>query len=198
MSSENLKATVSLAAALIALTHVVFPELAIDSITVVLLLIAVVPWLAPLFKSLEFPGGWKVEFQELKRAEERAEKAGLLAKPSQISTQAQYSFQIVANTDPTLALAGLRIELERRLVQLAEIKGIGAKMQGLGRLMVELGKQDVLTAEQTSVLTDLLRLLNAAVHGQNQNHLASLWALDVGPRLLEALDEKIQSSSGKG
>jgi hypothetical protein len=33
-----------------------------------LLIVATVPWLAPLFKSLELPGGWKVEFQELRKA----------------------------------------------------------------------------------------------------------------------------------
>jgi len=38
--------------------------------------VAVVPWFAPLFKSLEFPGGWKVEFQELQKAAIRAEQAG--------------------------------------------------------------------------------------------------------------------------
>lgn len=50
-----------------ALVHLLWPSLAVDAITVTLLAIAVVPWLAPLFKSLELPGGVKVEFQELQR-----------------------------------------------------------------------------------------------------------------------------------
>jgi len=40
-----------------AVAHIVYPGLTIDGITLALLIIAVLPWLAPLFRSLEFPGG---------------------------------------------------------------------------------------------------------------------------------------------
>ncbi len=46
-----------------AFARMVWPALTIDSITVALIVIAVVPWLAPIFKSLEMPGGFKVEWQ---------------------------------------------------------------------------------------------------------------------------------------
>ena len=42
--------------------HLIFPSIKIDSITISLLIIAVIPWLFPLFKSLELPGGFKFEF----------------------------------------------------------------------------------------------------------------------------------------
>lgn len=45
------------------LARLFWPTLTIDSITVALIVIAVVPWLAPIFKSLEMPGGFKVEWQ---------------------------------------------------------------------------------------------------------------------------------------
>jgi len=48
--------------------HLIWPDLKIDATTLILLIIAVVPWLAQTFKSLEFPGGWKIEFQELENA----------------------------------------------------------------------------------------------------------------------------------
>ena len=68
-----LRSLVTLVALLLALSHLIWPTLAIDTVTLVLLVIAIIPWLAPLFKSLEFPGGWKVEFQELQKAAQRAE-----------------------------------------------------------------------------------------------------------------------------
>ena len=52
------------------LLHVLFPGIQVDAITVSL--IAIVPCLAPLFKSIELPGGVKVEFQELEEAKRRA------------------------------------------------------------------------------------------------------------------------------
>ena len=35
-----------------------------DPITISLLIIGIIPWLAPLIKSFELPGGLKVEFSE--------------------------------------------------------------------------------------------------------------------------------------
>ena len=50
-----------------ALAHIVWPELKIDAITIALLVIATLPWLAPLVKSIELPGGWKLEFAQISK-----------------------------------------------------------------------------------------------------------------------------------
>jgi hypothetical protein len=63
---RGLKYGITIAAIVIAFIHLIWPSLSIDAITITLLFIALVPWLSPLFKSLEFPGGWKIEFQEMK------------------------------------------------------------------------------------------------------------------------------------
>jgi hypothetical protein len=120
---KRLRQTVTLVALALALVHLRWPSLAIDAITVTLLIAAVLPWLGPLFKSLELPGGWKVEFQDLQRTAERAEQVGLLAPPLAAPAAApEYPFQRIADEDPNLALAGLRIEIEKRLVHLAELR----------------------------------------------------------------------------
>lgn len=41
--------------------HLLWPNLGIDAITLGLLVLATAPWLGSVFKSLELPGGWKVE-----------------------------------------------------------------------------------------------------------------------------------------
>ncbi len=66
MNNHKLKCGITIAALLIALAHLIWPTIAIDAITLILLFIALIPWLSPLFKSLEIPGGWKIEFQEIK------------------------------------------------------------------------------------------------------------------------------------
>lgn len=63
---DRIKKRITLIALLIALIHLICPTLAIDGITLTLLLIALIPWLSPVFKSLQFPGGWKIEYQEIK------------------------------------------------------------------------------------------------------------------------------------
>jgi hypothetical protein len=201
MNAAKIRLVVTLAALVLALVHILFPQVAIDGVALVLIVIAIVPWLAPLFRSLELPGGWKVEFQDLQKFAAKADDAGLLARPSAAPHAAgaaadvvpDYAFQAVADRDPNLALAGLRIELEKRLVQLCERHGIGTKMQGMGRLLHELAKIGVLNADEEAVLADLVQMLNAAVHGAEVDPRATEWAMDVGPQLILAFEEKLRA-----
>lgn len=182
---------VSAGAVAIAILHLVKPNLTIDGITLVLLLVAVVPWLLPLFKSVELPGGVKLEFQDLQATERRAEQAGLLTEIPPPQPAHEYSFQIVADEDANLALAGLRIEIERRLGRLAENAGLGSTKLSITRLLRLLGDKGILTSEQRSVLADMVGLLNSAAHGAIADMQSAQWALDVGPRLLATLDKRI-------
>lgn len=194
MNNIRLRQLVTLVTLGVALIHILWPDLAIDGITLALLVIALVPWLAPIFRSLELPGGLKVEFQELQKAAERVDDAGLLETQTKGGQESIYIFETIADLDPNLALAGLRIEIEKRLTELAEKHGIGTRMQGLGRMMKELAKKQVLTSEQSFVLADMIELLNKAVHGASVDERATQWAMDIGPRLLESLDRHIRKS----
>ena len=57
----------TLGALVLVVVHLIWPHVRIDSVTLVLLAVALLPWLNPLFKSIELPGGWKFEFREFKR-----------------------------------------------------------------------------------------------------------------------------------
>jgi hypothetical protein len=188
---KRLRQVVSLGALLLALTHIIWPQLAIDAVALALIVIAILPWLAPLVKSLELPGGWKVEFQDLQKAASRAESAGLLAaEPSQ--KEAAFSFQSIASRDPNLALAGLRIEIEKRLSQLSDIHGLNSRRpMSVGQALRALAQAEVLTNEERSILADMVNMLNSAVHGAEVDSRAAAWAIDVGPRLLTSLDERV-------
>lgn len=183
---------ITLGALLVALAHLVFPSLVIDGITVTLLAIAVIPWLGPLFKAIELPGGLKVEYKELLQAEKKAEDAGLLSssEPRHREERHVYAFESVVGDDPNLALAGLRIELESRLRDIATSKGISAENKTAGRLLRELRASGHLSKKEISAIEDLLPLLNRAAHGAEVDERASRWALDTGIRLLRALEER--------
>ncbi len=193
MKVKYLQFIITIGALSIAAVHVKWPTLTIDGITTTLVFIALIPWLAPLFKSLEFPGGWKIEFKDFEQTSAKADKAGLLADSSHDGSDQRYSFQLVAEDDPKLALAGLRIEIEKRLTEIAEAGGIQAKRASVSGLLRVLGERDRLTQEQRSVLADMVGLLNAAVHGGHIDARATAWALDVGPRLLDTLEAKARA-----
>ncbi len=144
---RRLRWIVTIAALMLALAHLIWPKLSIDAITLGLLAIAVIPWLAPLIKSLELPGGWKVELQEMYQVTARAQDAGLIDTQTGAPT-AELSFQLIADRDPNLALAGLRIEIERRLLRLSEQHQIPLRSRGVSQILHELDKRGVLTNEQ--------------------------------------------------
>ncbi|MFD5830165.1 hypothetical protein [Lentzea sp. NPDC060358] len=62
-----------------AAVHVVWPSAKIDSTTVLLLGLALVPWLGTLLESLELPGGLKLKYRQL---EERVEQVAAEGKAS--------------------------------------------------------------------------------------------------------------------
>ncbi len=53
--------------------------------------------------------------------------------------------------------------------------------------------REILSKQEYSVLGDMIGLLNSAVHGAEVDSKATDWALDVGPRLLKALEERIDN-----
>lgn len=66
-----LSGTISVLALALAAVHLLVPDVEIDAITLTLVGLAIVPWLAPLVKSVELPGGWKFELRELKEKVEQ-------------------------------------------------------------------------------------------------------------------------------
>jgi hypothetical protein len=181
-------------AIVLAIIHLVFPNLKVDAITVTLLIIAIVPWLYPLFKSLEFPGGMKVEFKDFEKVEEEAKEVGLLSDVETDHVKDDYTFLSVASQDPGLALSGLRIEIEKRLRFLAERNNIKTHRIGLPPLLRILSKNQLITREEESILNDMVHTLNEAAHGHNIDVRVADWIIEIGPKILNGLDGKIDKN----
>ncbi len=189
--TRRLKATITIAAALAILLHLAIPTLAIDAITLTLLVIGVLPWLAPLIKAAELPGGFKIEFQDVKAAAERVaagapETEGMAPAP-------EPSYIAIAEQDPNLALAGLRIEIEKRLRSLAERSGV-PRSRPLTQLVGDLEERGVLSHESAAGLRDLITLGNQAAHGVAVNPNVAYSSVEYGPKVLQVLDAKLLES----
>ncbi|KAF0144346.1 MAG: hypothetical protein FD156_1897 [Nitrospirae bacterium] len=184
--------SITVGALLIATAHLIWPSLSIDGVVAILIIIALVPWLSPLFKSLELPGGLKFEFQELEKVGQEARAAGLIKEGTTQSEQDEYSFLSVAEFNPNLALTGLRIEIEKSLRKLAAENNINPSRKGLRALMNELSKGQLLTSRERSTLEDMITALNEAAHGERFDPRVANWVIEIGPKILASLDGKIQ------
>jgi hypothetical protein len=176
-----------------------FPEFSIDSVTLILAAVAVLPWVMPLVKSLELPGGFKIELQDVKEATEKvvhgsvgvslsdvkATATGIVLTPNQ---QVVERLKEVAANDGNLALVGAGIELEKRLLRLAETRGLNVQRLSFGQLLREIEGAKVLPSEVITGLRDLVALRNRAAHGTPVSPEAADWVLDILPSMLETID----------
>jgi hypothetical protein len=207
MRLNAIRWTITIACGAAALVHTIWPNFKLDATYTVVLVIAALPWLAPVIKSIELPGGLKIELHELKEATQKVTSLPATTKtieftnarrPIGAAAQSPDPFALIreiASTDSTVGLVAFRIELERRLVLLAQKYQIDASRRGVGQLLRELQKREAIPASVASGLTDLIALGNQAAHGAKVSDQAASWMLDVGPRVLGVLDDLIE---GKG
>jgi hypothetical protein len=173
-----------------AIAHALDPSINIDSATMILIGIALLPWLGIFFRSIELPGGIRVEYDDVKQVENKAREAGLLPAKEMNAPISYPVYERIAVEDPNLALAGLRIEIEKELNALATRHGIDINIQSALSLTKELAKQNVIGADSYLAIGDLLRLLNKAVHGAKVDYKTVTEALKTGSQILQALRAK--------
>lgn len=195
---------ITISAVVIGLLHLFFPSLKIDAILITLIIIAIIPWLEPLLKSVELPGGLKVEFQDFKNLETGAIKAGLIKEETTIESGAivnpnpdTFSFVEIAEKNQELALVSFRIEIEKRLRNLADKYSIESNRFSIVRLIEAFGKKEILTHDETSSLKDMIHTLNQAAHGIEYDQRNANWVIENGPKILNSLDEKLEIRGGR-
>lgn len=170
------------------------PDLAIDSITVALIVIAILPWAGSIFKTIELPGGLKVGYHEIKEIQQKAEDIGLIQPRNRNDESTPtYTFEKISHEDNNLVLAGLRIEIEYKLQELASLYDIPQQKFSARGLAEKLGECEILNNSEASVLMDLLPLLNKAVHGAKVDREAYQVALNMGKDILNTLDKRTQT-----
>lgn len=163
-------------------------KLDLDATSVGLLILATLPWLSPLIKSAQLPGGIGIEFQDIKRAADRV--AGGAPALLGMVKPLEPSYLTIAEADPRLAVVALRLEIEKRLRGLAEAVGV-PNTQPLSQLVRDLQRKQVISAESAGGLLDLIALGNQASHGVAVSGDAARAAVEDGPRVLGVLDARL-------
>jgi hypothetical protein len=177
----------------------------IDMVTLGLLLIAVLPWLASIVKTLELPGGVKIELQDVKAATEpvvaqTATAVGAESASTRPNTATAWNvLRSVAIQDPNLALVGTRIEIEKRLVRLADLNGIDTSKGSASRLLRDLLTHNAIQPPSVADgLKELIILGNQAAHGADVSLDAGNWVLNRAPFILALLDAWIDDAERGG
>jgi hypothetical protein len=142
---------------------------------------------------LELPGGakldWKKDIQAAEKAAEKVEASPKATKPHTVGKNldalieqiydagfkrslSDYDFNYyrnIATSDPNLALAGLRMELERMLQNIAIAAGIEynefrTSPGGFSRLLLT---KEALSSNEYELLNSIIKVSNAAIHGRD-------------------------------
>ncbi len=150
------------------------------------LAIAIVPWVVGIIERINAPGGFEIVFAKVE-GQLNASKS----TPDQDDIDA---FSYFEDSDPNLAIALLRVQIERRLRQIAEEVQLKPNLRGRPRslrsLAEDLEKEGAIPNEAVTLLMDLNPVLNEAVHGLELQANASEFARNYGPKILSLLKSK--------
>ena len=102
-------------------------------------------------------------------------------------------YAVLLEAYPRLAVLDLRIDIEKRLRELANRNGISDKKASATTLTRELAKRGVLTDPESVALLGILASLNSVVHGADISKANAEQVLEVGKRLIDSLDERSRS-----
>lgn len=205
-----IKIVITIVALILALLHQFVPAAKIDSITLLLICVAIIPWILSYLRSFEIPGVMKIELADTKAATDKITRIpqpgtttlSIKTYPPTLKVEPSgdpfLTLRSVYESDPNLALVGFRIEIEKRIRELAhayELSTVGIPPQSL---VQQLTKNGVIPRDTGSGLMEMIALGNRAAHGVSVSPDAAAWLLDIGPSILLQLDSLTSSSANSG
>ncbi|TMP44925.1 hypothetical protein CWB79_09965 [Pseudoalteromonas sp. S1649] len=160
--------------------HLFVEKITVDAITIVLLVLASLPWLFPYLKSLELPGGIKVELKDvLKKVED--------AVPEDKTTTPKY-----AGVNSSLAFVALRVEIEKTIRKYQS--DLGRKSYSLSIRLQVLANDNVISKPLSEALLEIVKLGNAAAHGQTIDSEEAELILMRSDSLLNKLEDSLKNA----
>jgi hypothetical protein len=192
------KICISFVASVLIVIHIIRPTWKVDSIVLGLLAFAILPWIQKFIESAKLPGGYEIKFRDLNEAGKQIAAGQDAIESENVSKQLDESTspKIPIDTsmaliqsdelDPNIALIQLRLEIEKRLRNLAHLKGLPdtASIHLLVRALVNKG---LLAGETAAGLMEIIHYGNKAAHGAKVEIEAATWARAWGPKIIASL-----------
>lgn len=191
--------------------HQVWPSFKVDPVSLVLVLIAALPWLNSAIKSLEIPGVLKIELPDAQEATRKLVESPTV-KTASACLQSQSSLtgagEVIDSTartvarvsqvgaaDPNLAVVAAGIETEKAVRELAVQVGLEGSARPVNHLLLQLEMAGVIQHDMASGLRDLIALRNRAAHGAEVSPGAAKWVVAVLGPTLQALSELVREKT---
>lgn len=210
--ADAIRGVVTGGAVALLVAHLLLPgRVKVDVIALVLLAVAVLPWLGDVFESIDFPGGGGVKFRETVKA------AGDLVAASAPVQEARppaappsgakapgaprherspagdaWRTALPSSGDANLQLVALRIEIEKRLAALVERSG--GKGRSLNDMLRAAQERSLVEPQVIDALRTLIAAGNMAAHGRPIDRELGEWVRETGPDILRALDLRLDAA----
>ena len=161
------------------LVHGIWPDaFVIDKLSMLLLMLLAIPLIAPFMKKAKWFGAefeFKDQIEKTKKLVEKSEAhakdqyGALLNNNPRFETFSTSSAQHLVDQDPNLALAALRIDMERVLSRAVEVLVAPAPAPARSLAISEstrlLLEHKLISKEQSDALRTITQMCNKAVHG---------------------------------
>ena len=143
----------------------------IDYFTIIILVILCIPYFSQFLKKakvagaeFEFRGEIENTKKVVKESIEKSKSKGEV-KPLPFETFNMSTAKEIVDSDHILALASLRIEIEKKLRLAAKFFKLGSTKSNLSEIIDVLMSSGILTSEKVSALRKIIDMCNKAIHG---------------------------------
>lgn len=192
MSKNVARIIISIGALLIILIRHIFPQLQIDTIDLILLVILLLPWFSDLIKEIEVPGFGKIGFQDVKSAGDKIGLQNTFSNQNDFN-ESDSNSDIYLSDNSNILFVVLRTQIEKRIRQLAEINKIPTSLSAI-KLINELVHREILKPSMGNGLIDLINLGNQAACGARVDPNAALWVKGNSSQIFKSLDDIIKNA----
>lgn len=162
----------------------------VDSTTVLLLLILILLPFMPFVKKIKY-GEFEAEItpEEVRKIEKKAEKIPE-KKQKKLTSEKENIFKDLVDTDPSLALAKARIEIEKRIRYLSQIylKEKDNNKFSLTGVVRDLSEEDVIDETLEGILVDVISVANRAIHGEFVSKDDAKRLVGISEKIIEELE----------
>ncbi|MCR4293312.1 MAG: hypothetical protein NUV76_10600 [Candidatus Kuenenia sp.] len=177
--------------------------ISVDSTSILLLIIILIsPFIASVRKIKYGDFEAEIDPKEVQKIKAEAEKNSEVKdadeEPRPEIYTATESIRELVSSDPVIALAKVRIELEKVLNRLARIAGIEVKRPALGMLVKTLSNHEIISPNIGKSLTEVIGICNRAMHGEVISEDSANTIVSLGVDLLEDIYWSVQDQITSG
>jgi len=161
----------------------------VDSTTVLLVIILILLPFFHLIKKIKY-GDFEAEITQ-KDVSEIEEKIKNIPQKEdkKIKTELANHLEELVESDPSLALAKVRIELERKIKILADVYLKNKlKFNSLKNSVHELAKKEIIDKNLELLLCDIINVANRSIHGEDISKRNAIKLINIAEKIIQELD----------